>query len=80
MLAVAYVIETQRAFPESVRCLNPYFMQDSLILDETASQNLELFRTLMGRKKKGSLLGLVDRATSSMGARRIKRWLTYPFD
>ena len=76
--AVAYVIETQRAFPESVRCLNPYFMQDSLILDETASQNLELFRTLIGRKKKGSLLGLVDRATSSMGARRIKRWLTYP--
>ena len=76
--AVAYVIETQRAFPDSVRCLNPYFMQDSLILDETASQNLELFRTLIGRKKKGSLLGLVDRATSSMGARRIKRWLTYP--
>ncbi len=75
---VAYVIETQRAFPDSVRCLNPYFIQDSLILDETASQNLELFRTLIGRKKKGSLLGLLDRATSSMGARRIKRWLTYP--
>lgn len=76
--AVAYVIETQRAFPESVRCLTPYFMQDSLILDDTASQNLELFRTLIGRKKRGSLLGLLDRATSSMGARRIKRWLTYP--
>lgn len=76
--AVAYVIETQRSFPESVRCLTPYFMQDSLILDETASQNLELFRTLIGRKKRGSLLGLLDRATSSMGARRIKRWLTYP--
>lgn len=76
--AVAYVLETQRAFPDSVRCLNPYFMQDSLILDETAAQNLELFRTLIGRKKKGSLLGLLDRATSSMGARRIKRWLTYP--
>ena len=76
--AVAYVLETQRAFPESVRCLNPYLIQDSLILDETASQNLELFRTLIGRKKKGSLLGLLDRAMSSMGARRIKRWLTYP--
>lgn len=76
--AVAYVIETQKSFPESVRCLNPYFMQDSLILDDTAAQNLELFCTLIGRKKKGSLLGLLDRATSSMGARRIKRWLTYP--
>ena len=76
--AVAYVIDTQQAFPTSVHLCSPYRMQDSLILDETAAQNLELLRTLIGKRKKGSLLGVLDRATTPMGARRIRRWMSYP--
>ncbi|MBM4291464.1 MAG: DNA mismatch repair protein MutS [Deltaproteobacteria bacterium] len=76
--AVAYVIDTQRAFPESVHQLNPYRMHESLVLDETASQNLELHRTLIGKRKRGSLLGVLDRASTPMGARRLKRWMSYP--
>jgi len=76
--AVAYVIDTQQAFPSSVHLCTPYRMQDSLILDETAAQNLELLRTLIGKKKRGSLLGVLDRATTPMGARRLKRWMSYP--
>lgn len=76
--AVAYVIDTQQAFPSSVHLCTPYRMQDSLILDETATQNLELLRTLIGKRKKGSLLGVLDRATTPMGARRIRRWMSYP--
>jgi DNA mismatch repair protein MutS len=76
--AVAYVIDTQRAFPDSVHQLNPYRMHESLVLDETASQNLELHRTLIGKRKRGSLLGVLDRASTPMGARRLRRWMSYP--
>ena len=76
--AVAYVIDTQRSFPESVHQLTPYRMHESLILDETASQNLELHKTLIGKRKKGSLLGVLDRASTPMGARRLRRWMSYP--
>ena len=76
--AAGYVIDTQKSFPESVRCLNPYQMRESMVIDDIAGQNLELFKTLLGKKKKGSLFGVLDHASTSMGARRIRRWLTYP--
>ncbi len=76
--AVAYVIDTQRSFPESVHQLNPYRMHETLVLDETATQNLELHRTLIGKRKRGSLLGVLDRASTPMGARRLRRWMSYP--
>ena len=49
-----------------------------MTLDENARRNLEVFRTLSEGKRKGSLLGLMDRATTSMGSRRVRRWLGAP--
>jgi DNA mismatch repair protein MutS len=74
----AYVIDTQQRLPESTRLLVPYRVQDTLVLDETAKTNLELFKTLMEGRKKGSLLGVLDRAGTAMGGRRLRHWLAYP--
>ena len=74
----AYVVDTQQRLPESTRVLAPYHVQDTLILDETAKTNLELFRTLMEGRKKGALLGVLDRASTAMGGRRLRHWLSYP--
>jgi DNA mismatch repair protein MutS len=74
----AYVIDTQQKLPESTRILTPYRVQDTLVLDETAKNNLELFRTLMEGRKKGALLGVLDRASTAMGGRRLRHWLSYP--
>jgi DNA mismatch repair protein MutS len=73
-----YVIETQGALPIHARTLSLYRIDDTLILDETAKQNLELFRTLMDGRKKGSLLGVLDRAATAMGGRRLKHWMAFP--
>lgn len=74
----AYVIDTQQRLPESTRLLVPYRVQDTLVLDETAKTNLELFKTLIEGRKKGSLLGVLDRAGTAMGGRRLRHWLAYP--
>ena len=74
----AYVLETQQQLPGHARLVTPYRVQDTLILDETAKINLELFRTLLEGRKRGSLLGVIDRGCTAMGGRRLRHWLAYP--
>ncbi len=74
----AYVADTQRKLPEHTRLLTPYRVHETLILDETAKTNLELFKTLMEGRKRGALLGVLDRACTAMGGRRMRHWLAWP--
>ncbi|MEE2643946.1 MAG: DNA mismatch repair protein MutS [Myxococcota bacterium] len=76
--ALAYVIDTQKRLPDTIRSLSPYRVEDGVVLDEVAIQNLELFKTLIDKRRKGSLLGLIDRALTPMGGRRIREWLSWP--
>ncbi|MCA9537575.1 MAG: DNA mismatch repair protein MutS [Myxococcales bacterium] len=76
--AVAYVVDTQQRLPDHTRLLTPYRVHDTLVLDETAKTNLELFRTLMEGRKRGSLLGVMDRAATAMGGRRLRQWMAFP--
>ncbi len=75
---MAYILETQKSLPEHSRVLEPYRAHDTLILDETAKRNLELFRTLLEGRKRGALLGVLDQAVTAMGGRRLRHWLAYP--
>jgi DNA mismatch repair protein MutS len=76
--ALAYLSETQRAAPAHVDRLSRLRTDDVLLLDEATRTHLELERTLSGGKRKGTLLGLLDRAVTAPGARRIAEWLRYP--
>lgn len=76
--AMAYVVDTQQKVPTHTRIITPYKVNDTLVLDETAKANLELFKTLMGGRKAGSLLGVIDAARTAMGGRRLRQWLAYP--
>ena len=74
----AYVLDTQQKLPKHARLLLPYRVHETLILDETAKANLELFRTVIEGRKRGSLLGVLDRAATAMGGRRLRQWMAYP--
>ena len=50
----------------------------TLTLDETTKRNLELFQTLSGGRREGTLIHLMDRARTAMGGRCLRRWLAYP--
>jgi DNA mismatch repair protein MutS len=76
--ALAYLADTQRATPRHVDRLARLRTDDVLLLDEATRAHLELERTLSGGRKKGTLLGLLDRTTTAPGGRRLAEWLRYP--
>ncbi len=58
--------------------LESYEPRDHLKIDEPAKHHLELVRTLMDGHKRGSLLGVLDRTTTAMGARLLRQWMLFP--
>jgi DNA mismatch repair protein MutS len=76
--AVAYARATQPGGTLPLSRLQLYDPASAVVLDEAAIANLELCRTLMGGKKQGSLLSVIDRTQTATGGRMLKRWLLYP--
>ena len=58
--------------------LVPYRRGEMLALDEMTRRSLELTRTLREGKREGSLLQVIDRTVTPMGARLLAEWLTSP--
>jgi DNA mismatch repair protein MutS len=76
--ALRYVRDTQKTDASHVDRLSRLDRSQHLLLDEASLQNLEVLRTLRDGSRKGSLLGVVDRTVTGMGARKLARWLTAP--
>jgi DNA mismatch repair protein MutS len=75
---LAYMAETQKDALLHINDLTWYESGANLILDEIAKRNLELFATIAEGKKRGSLFHVLDQTVTSMGGRRLRRWLNYP--
>lgn len=52
--------------------------EECMVLDQFTFRNLELVETLRGGKEKGSLLWVLDKTRTAMGARMLKSWIEYP--
>jgi DNA mismatch repair protein MutS len=76
--ALAYLGETQRAPASHVDRISLLASDGVLLVDEATRTNLELERTLQGGKRKGTLLGQLDRTATAPGARLLAEWLRYP--
>lgn len=75
---LSYAKETQGEKLPHVRGLKPYLLGEHMILDEWTRRNLELFENLQDRSRKNTLLEVLDRTITPMGARTLRRWLSYP--
>ncbi|MFD0587024.1 DNA mismatch repair protein MutS [Paenibacillus sp. GCM10027627] len=73
-----YLAETQKRSLAHVRAIRAYEPNQYMILDHYTRRNLELTETVRDRSKKGSLLWLLDRTGTSMGARLLRRWIDKP--
>ena len=76
--AVAYARATQPIGALPVVRLQLYQPADAVVLDEAAIANLELTETLIGKRKQGSLLDVIDDTATAPGGRLLRRWLLYP--
>ncbi len=77
-MAWSVVVGTQRCEPEHVEALEIYRVESHMVLDAAARRNLELFRSIAGGSRKGSLLHAVDQTSSPMGGRLLREWLGFP--
>jgi len=75
---IFYVQETQKQKIEHIRSVETYSLNNYLIIDDLTCRNLELTSDIISKTRKGSLLGIVDRTVTSMGARQLKTWIRYP--
>ena len=57
-----------------------YSVNKYMSLDAIARKNLELTETLRDRSKKGSLLWVMDKTSTSMGGRLLRRWIEKPLN
>ena len=73
-----YLHDTQKTDLEHVDRLDYYRQGQFMELDLTARRNLELTETLRGKEKKGSLLWVLDKTRTAMGARLLRSWLERP--
>ena len=73
-----YLGETQKSQLAHIDGLRPYRTGDSLQIDESSRRSLEITRTLRDGKREGSLLEVLDRTVTPMGARLLSEWLTGP--
>jgi DNA mismatch repair protein MutS len=73
-----YAQATQPGGSLPVVRLDRYRVHDALGLDEAAVANLELVETLIGKRKQGSLLAVLDATATAPGARLLRRWLLFP--
>jgi DNA mismatch repair protein MutS len=76
--AMAYLQETQKASLDHIRQLVPARLSRSLEIDSATRRSLELTQTIRTATREGSLLDVVDRTVTSMGARRLGQWLASP--
>ncbi len=75
---VHYLHQTQKTSPGHIRDLITYHLGGFMFLDEATTRNLELYRTIRRDSSKGTLLDVLDRTVTPMGARLLKRWVGYP--
>jgi DNA mismatch repair protein MutS len=75
---VYYVRETQKQGIEHLTRIETYWLDNYLLVDDLSRQNLELFKNIRTGTRKATLLGLIDRTATAMGARLLANWLRYP--
>jgi DNA mismatch repair protein MutS len=75
-----YLKETLKAELRHLKKLRPYNSQNYLLLDEVTRRSLELTRTLREGNREGSLLSVLDRTVTLMGARLLQEWLLAPLN
>ncbi|NMD38098.1 MAG: DNA mismatch repair protein MutS [Christensenellaceae bacterium] len=75
---LGYIYDTQKNDLKHISSLKQYISNQNMYLDDVSRVNLEISETLNERTKKGSLLWIVDKSCTAMGARQIKSWVEQP--
>ena len=76
--ALQYLYETQKNELPQLNKLTPYTTGQYMVIDTSTRRNLELVETLREKQKRGSLLWVLDKTKTAMGARMLRTFLGQP--
>ena len=75
---LTYLPETQKNSLSNLTHLTPYVTGKYMMLDSSTRRNLELCETLREKQKRGSLLWVLDKTRTAMGARTLRKFVEQP--
>ncbi|HOO22283.1 MAG TPA: DNA mismatch repair protein MutS [Clostridia bacterium] len=75
---IDYINTTQKRSLEHITSVKYVLDKEVMYLDYNTKKNLELTETLVDNKKFGSLIWVIDRTKTGMGARHLRNWLLNP--
>jgi len=78
ILLLNYIFETQKNSVTQINSVVKYSIDSSMRLDANTRRNLEILENNREKTKKGSLLWVMDKTVTAMGARKLRRWLENP--
>ena len=73
-----YLYETQKTTLSNLVAIHPYTTGKLMIIDSSTRRNLELVETLREKQKRGSLLWVLDKTRTAMGARTLRSFVEQP--
>ncbi len=75
---LGYIKTLKNAELKHISNISYYSISDHMQLDETTRRNLELIKSMRYNDRSGSLIAVIDKTRTPMGARRLKSWLLNP--
>ncbi len=73
-----YLLETQKTTLSHIISVTPYSTGKYMLIDTSSRRNLELTETLREKQKRGSLLWVLDKTKTAMGARMLRQFIEQP--
>ena len=73
-----YLKETQKTALSHMATIHPYMADKYMLIDSSSRRNLELVETMREKQKKGSLLWVLDKTKTAMGARTLRAVVEQP--
>ncbi len=73
-----YLIDMQKSDISNITHIYPYLTDKYMLLDSSTRRNLELVETMRDKQKRGTLLWVLDRTKTAMGARMLRGFIEQP--
>ncbi len=75
---LSYMNETQKGNVAHINKIAYYDTSDYIVLDDSTKRNLEIISSISGGNREGTLISILDRTQTAMGARLLKNWISRP--
>lgn len=75
---LSYINETAKGNLSHINKISYYDTSDYIVLDNSTKRNLEIISSMSEGSREGTLISILDKTQTAMGARLLKNWISRP--